>query len=165
MRRRGPPAGGSGRKPAVESSAPGGGRQLCILVPCLAAAGLIIGGLRLAGSTEEAPVKAGRVFQLPVEPLGASNYPRPRADENTVQLPDTFPSRCAVLLDAQSGIILAEKNADTVISPASMTKVLTVLVAAEQITEADLDDTFTMTIDITDYCYVNGCSVVGPDGG
>ena len=27
--------------------------------------------------------------------------------------------------------------------------------------EADLDDTFTMTIDITDYCYVNGCSVVG----
>ena len=125
-------------------------RQLCILVPCLAAAGLIIGGLRLAGSTEEAPVKAGRVFQLPVEPLGASDYPRPRADENTVQLPDTFPSRCAVLLDAQSGIILAEKNADTVISPASMTKVLTVLVAAEQITEADLDDTFTMTIDITD---------------
>ena len=136
-------------------------RQLCILVPCLAAAGLIIGGLRLAGSTEEAPVKAGRVFQLPVEPLGASDYPRPRADESTVQLPDTFPSRCAVLLDAQSGIILAEKNADTVISPASMTKVLTVLVAAEQITEADLDDTFTMTIDITDYCYVNGCSVVG----
>ena len=82
-------------------------RQLCILVPCLAAAGLIIGGLRLAGSTEEAPVKAGRVFQLPAEPLGASDYPRPRADENTVQLPDTFPSRCAVLLDAQSGIILA----------------------------------------------------------
>ena len=42
-----------------------------------------------------------------------------------------------------------------------MTKVLTVLVAAEHITEAELDDTFTMTIDITDYCYVNGCSVVG----
>ena len=41
-----------------------------------------------------------------------------------------------------------------------MTKVLTVLVAAEHITEAELDDTFTMTIDITDYCYVNGCSVV-----
>ena len=31
-----------------------------------------------------------------------------------------------------------------------MTKVLTVLVAAEHITEAELDDTFTMTIDITD---------------
>ena len=40
-----------------------------------------------------------------------------------------------------------------------MTKVLTLLVAAEHVT--NLDDTFTMTIDITDYCYVNDCSVVG----
>lgn len=45
---------------------------------------------------------------------------------------------------------------------ASMTKVLTVLVAAEHITEAELD-TFTMTIDITDYCYVSRCSG-GADG-
>ena len=42
-----------------------------------------------------------------------------------------------------------------------MTKVLTVLVAAEHITEEQLDDTFTMTIDITDYSYVNDCSNVG----
>ena len=123
--------------------------------------GLVTAGAGLIHPAEPAPVKAGRVFQLPAEPLGASPYPRPRATEDTVLLPDTFPSRCAVVLDAESGVILAEKNADTVISPASMTKVLTVLVAAEQITEADLDDTFTMTIDITDYCYVNGCSVVG----
>ena len=60
-------------------------------------------------------------------------------------------------------MILAEKDADAIISPASMTKVLTLLVAAEHVT--DLDDTFTMTIDITDYCYVNGCSVVGLEVG
>ena len=42
-----------------------------------------------------------------------------------------------------------------------MTKVLTVLVAAEQITEKQLDDTFTMTLEITDYAYVNDCSSVG----
>ena len=80
---------------------------------------------------------------------------------DTIQLGEDFPSRCAVLVDLDTRTVLAEKNADTVISPASMTKVLTVLVAAEHITEAELDDTFTMTIDITDYCYVNGCSVVG----
>ena len=140
-------------------------RQLRRLLPCLLLVVLVLGlvtaGAGLIHPAEPAPVKAGRVFQLPAEPLGASPYPRPRATENTVLLPDTFPSRCAVVLDAESGVILAEKNADTVISPASMTKVLTVLVAAEQITEADLDDTFTMTIEITDYCYVNGCSVVG----
>ena len=42
-----------------------------------------------------------------------------------------------------------------------MTKVLTVLVAAEQIQEDDLDDIFTMTLEITDYAYVNDCSSVG----
>ena len=42
-----------------------------------------------------------------------------------------------------------------------MTKVLTLLVAAEHVTEEQMDDTFTMTIDITDYSYVNDCSNVG----
>ena len=42
-----------------------------------------------------------------------------------------------------------------------MTKLLTILVAAEHISEEQLDDTFTMTIDITDYSYVNDCSNVG----
>ena len=48
------------------------------------------------------------------------------------------------------------------IYPASMTKVLTVLVAAEAIDGGSIwTRPFTMTIEITDYCYVNGCSVVG----
>jgi D-alanyl-D-alanine carboxypeptidase (penicillin-binding protein 5/6) len=47
----------------------------------------------------------------------------------------------------------------TKIYPASMTKVLTVLVAAEHIT--NLDDEFTVTLDITDYAYKNDCSSVG----
>lgn len=67
----------------------------------------------------------------------------------------------AILVDASTDTIVASKGAFDRISPASMTKVLTVLVAAEQITEADLDDTFTMTLEITDYAYVNDCSSVG----
>ena len=79
---------------------------------------------------------------------------------DTVQLDDAIDSSYAVLIDEDAGVILAEKDADARISPASMTKVLTLLVGAEQAAEK-LDDTFTMTIDITDYCYVNQCSVVG----
>ncbi len=67
----------------------------------------------------------------------------------------------AILIDESTDTIVASKNAKERISPASMTKVLTVLVAAEQIAEADLDDTLTMTLDITDYAYVNDCSSVG----
>ena len=67
----------------------------------------------------------------------------------------------AILVDDSKNTIVASKGAKERISPASMTKVLTVLVAAEQITKEQLDDTFTMTLEITDYAYVNDCSSVG----
>ncbi len=67
----------------------------------------------------------------------------------------------AILVDESTDTIIASKGAEERISPASMTKVLTVLVAAEQIDKKDLDDTFTITLEITDYVYVNDCSAVG----
>lgn len=67
----------------------------------------------------------------------------------------------AILVDESTDRIIAVKGARERIMPASMTKVLTVLVAAEQIPEEKLDDTFTMTLEITDYAYVNDCSSVG----
>lgn len=67
----------------------------------------------------------------------------------------------AILVDVNTDEIVAVKGAYDRISPASMTKVLTILVAAEEIEKADLDDTFTMTLEITDYAYVNDCSYVG----
>lgn len=82
---------------------------------------------------------------------------------STVRLDDSIYSSYAVLIDLQSDTILAEKEARTVISPASMTKIMTLLVAAEHL--KSLEDTVSITIEITDYCYVNGCSVVGYDIG
>lgn len=78
---------------------------------------------------------------------------------DTILLDDTLPSTYAVVIDRSSGKIMAEKNSDTVISPASMTKIMTLLVAVENL--KSLDDTAAITIDITDYCFVNDCSVVG----
>uniref|UniRef100_UPI004056C0F8 D-alanyl-D-alanine carboxypeptidase family protein n=1 Tax=Agathobacter sp. TaxID=2021311 RepID=UPI004056C0F8 len=66
-----------------------------------------------------------------------------------------------ILVDESTDTIIAERGAMERISPASMTKVLTILVAAEHISEQDLDDTFTITFEITDYAYVNDCSTVG----
>ncbi len=82
---------------------------------------------------------------------------------DTVQIDESFPSQYAVLIELESGKILAERDSDVMINPASMTKILTLLVAAEHI--SDLSGTFTMTFDITDYCYVNKCSVVGYEVG
>lgn len=82
--------------------------------------------------------------------------------ENTVGIySDTLLSSHAVLIDDSTDTIVASKGAFERISPASMTKVLTVLVAAEHITEGELEDPFTITLEITDYSFVNDCSVVG----
>ena len=81
--------------------------------------------------------------------------------DDTIWIGDEIISTNALFIDLESGNILGQKDAYTILSPASMTKILTVLVAAEQIEEEQLDDTFTMTLDITDYSYVNDCSSVG----
>lgn len=71
-------------------------------------------------------------------------------------------SSYALLVDVDEGTVVAHRGASTRICPASMTKILTVLVAAEQLnSEASLDDRFTITIDITDYSYSHDCSAVG----
>lgn len=81
--------------------------------------------------------------------------------DDTVGLGPEIDSGFAVVIDEQEGVIIAEKNAHKKMTPASMTKVLTILVASEQITESDLDDVVTITFEATDYAYVNDCSVTG----
>lgn len=76
-------------------------------------------------------------------------------------LSDNVISTNAILINENTDTIMAQKDAYQRINPASMTKVLTVLVAAESISADELDNTFTMTTDITDYAYVNDCSSVG----
>lgn len=83
--------------------------------------------------------------------------------EDTAVISDAFPSRYAVLIDAESGSIIAQRSSDVPINPASMTKILTLLVAAEQID--DVTGTWTMTQEATEYCFVNKCSVVGYEVG
>ncbi len=82
------------------------------------------------------------------------------ADTTVIDSADVI-STHAILVDESTDAIVASKGARERIIPASMTKVLTVLVAAEHIPEEKLDDTFTMTLEITDYAYVNDCSSVG----
>lgn len=66
-----------------------------------------------------------------------------------------------VVINEKTNEIVAQKNAKERICPASMTKVLTILVAAEHLTEEDLDATIPITIQMTDYAYFNDCSALG----
>ncbi|MCM1302603.1 MAG: serine hydrolase [Lachnospiraceae bacterium] len=82
-----------------------------------------------------------------------------QATAHTDGFGDSIISPYGILIDVGSREILAQKSGWERINPASMTKILTLLVAAEHIT--DLDDTFTMTIDITDYAFIHDCSNAG----
>ena len=74
-------------------------------------------------------------------------------------------SNYGIFIDRDSNTVLAERNSTTRMNPASMTKILTLLVAVEELEKSgkikQLDDTFTMTLEITDYGFVNDCSNVG----
>lgn len=82
------------------------------------------------------------------------------ATTNTAQLDDSnVVSAHALLLDVNHNTVIAQKDAEAVICPASMTKVLTLLVAAESIN--DLDAPVTISREMTDYVFQNKCSAVG----
>lgn len=73
-----------------------------------------------------------------------------------------FGSKYAIVVDLDHGEILGRKDERTRINPASMTKILTILVAAEHADLSRLDtDTFPVDADLAVYSYVNDFSSVG----
>ena len=68
-------------------------------------------------------------------------------------------SEYAILIDLKTGNVVADKNGFDTFYPASMTKVLTLLVACEHVT--DLEDTVTITKEDTDYAYSKDLAIVG----
>ena len=86
-------------------------------------------------------------------------------NENTQSFGGGVNSQFGILIDLDTNEVVASRAPETMMYPASMTKVLTVLVAAENIAESQLDDVATVTFDTTNYSYVNECSVVGFEPG
>lgn len=94
--------------------------------------------------TEQAKTEATEApTEAPTDP--ALTYPETSSD--TLELTAAnITSEYAILLDVQDNTILAQRDADARIYPASMTKIMTLLVAAEHID--NLEDIFTMTYEI-----------------
>lgn len=82
-------------------------------------------------------------------------------DDATQSFGDGVNSQFGILIDLEDDHVVAARDPETKMYPASMTKVLTVLVAAEHIKPEQLDDMCTVTFDTTNYSYINECSVVG----
>ena len=122
--------------------------------------GAVINALNNEPNTETG---ISALFQSPEIQVGDMTFKRgyvATETDNTAKLDDTYiVSSNAILINPSDNTIVAAKDPYKIISPASMTKVLTILVAAEQI--ENLDDTFTITREITDYSFKHDCSAVG----
>lgn len=136
-------------------------RHLLPVFSAIIAVGLVLAGTRLArGQATAARTETAPQAEEP-KPVQEQKKPMYSAADtaDTVQLGEDFSSKYAILIDLNTNRILAEKEAKTVISPASMTKILTVLVAAEHV--KNLDDRVIIAPETADYCYRNDCSAVG----
>ena len=81
-------------------------------------------------------------------------------------VPEETQSEYAVLVNLDDGSIVAGRNYETPMNPASMTKILTLLVAAENIDQSKLDtDTYEISEEIKGYAWTNQMSQVGWEAG
>ena len=113
-----------------------------------------------AKAAEERAIAEGRIPGLKESYMfEATSATQEITDEN-------IESPYAVIVDLVNGTVVAGKEYDTQLNPASMTKILTLLVAVENIDQSKIDtDTYTITRDIIDYVYGNGLSAVGWEEG
>lgn len=99
------------------------------------------------------------VSATPDEPVVV--YPTATAD--TVALGDMVDARYAVLVDVTDNRIVAQKGADTRVYPASVTKVMSLLVAVENAT--DMTQTYEMSYTFLDSLYWQQATVAGFSSG
>ena len=90
----------------------------------------------------------------------------PWADEFDVIPSETLHSSYAALADLSTGEIIASRKADEVIYPASMTKVMTLIVVVENLpSEESLQDTITVSQAVYDEMKRQGASGIGMEPG
>lgn len=89
-------------------------------------------------------------------------FGRPKKSENTKEFSDLHvTARNGILVDAETGEVLGRKSSLKKIYPASMTKVMTLLVAVENLTEADMEQKVTMTYEMLAPLVEDNASRVG----
>ena len=113
---------------------------------------------------EQTPDAEGPAQDAPSAPEEAGQtaektYAYAQETDETRTLELELYSAHAVLIDAETNTVVYEKDPDAKIYPASMTKILTALVACEQIT--DWNDTFRMTQAIIDPLFLADATMAG----
>ena len=79
--------------------------------------------------------------------------------DETAEITDESDSKNIIVINTTDNIVVAARDAETPVSPASTTKVMTILTAVENCD--DLNSTFTMSYEVTDPLYLSEATLAG----
>ena len=136
------------------------------VIALFVAAVILIGGICIAPSFKGKPRTADSKpentdAEIPV--LDEREEEKTRisflSTDETDEIPASNDAKSAIVINKTKGTVVAQRNAHQRVFPASTTKVMTLLVAVEHIT--DFEDTYKMTYEVTDPLYVAEASVAG----
>ncbi len=121
-------------------------------------------GLKVAAkeeNTEESQEEAVTEEIEDEQPAKAAGSYYANESENTASIGGDVVSAYGILINNDTKEVVASRNSTEKIVPASMTKVMTVLVAANHITEEQLNEKIVMSHEAIDYSYAGGGSTSG----
>ncbi len=141
--------GGFDKKPADEPSNDGGGAQQVVQQP-----------QQTQPDTNKPKAPTAKFLTLPSATAAGSYVSSSAEGAQTMANDATIQSAAAILVDMSGKASIGEKNADTRVYPASMTKVMTLLLACEKASSAT--DMLTVTEQmLTDLTATGGASTLG----
>lgn len=117
-------------------------------------------GLRIS-STKTEPQEEVQEEKEPEEKKQASGTYSAKETDSTVEIGGEVVSEYAILINNDTKEVVGKRNANEKIVPASMTKVMTVLVAAKHLSADQLNEVVTMSHEAIDYSYAGGGSTSG----
>ena len=115
-------------------------------------------GLKLSGT--KAKEETSQEEETPETTASSGSYSAKSTDA-TVSIGGDVVSTNAILINNDTKEIIASRNPNEKIVPASMTKVMTVLTAANHLTEDQLNEVVAMSHEAVDYSYAGGGSTSG----
>lgn len=136
-------------------------RRIAMAIMCLTIIVLLVIGWKLiASSKENTSDQQGKVTEENIE-VTPTDTPEPTPTPEPLPVVDfsVLTSKAGILVRMEDGAVVAEKEADTIIYPASMTKIMTALIGIENI--SDLNQTITISQATYDRLYLEGASLAG----
>ena len=130
---------------------------LAVCIFCLTA---LLGGIKLKQAYDRKQEEKARIAAEEERRRQQEEEERRKLEERlNVQIDMDIYSEAAIVKDVQNNKVLASKNAEERIYPASMTKILTLLIAVEEL--SDLEEKVQIPVDEVLAEYERGASMAG----